>query len=84
MTWLRLSDASVVWALEAARIWIIVFGCAAGGWAIGFAMGYRRGIRDGITGDISTGVCEDSDQPSPPDRCNTWTPYGTDAFLTPL
>jgi len=52
MTWLRLSDASLVWALEVARIWIIVFACAAGGWAIGFAMGYRRGVNDAIIGSI--------------------------------
>jgi hypothetical protein len=52
MTWLRLSDASMVWALEAARIWLVVFGCAAGGWAIGFAMGYRRGVNDALIGSI--------------------------------
>jgi hypothetical protein len=52
MIWLGLIDASTAWALEAARIWLVVFGCAAGGWAIGFAMGYRRGIRDAVTDNI--------------------------------
>lgn len=52
MTWLRLTDTSVVWALEAVRIWLVVFGCAAGGWAIGFAMGYRRGVNDALIGGI--------------------------------
>jgi len=52
MTWLRLSDASVAWALEAAWIWLIVFGCALGGWALGFGMGYRRGVNDAIIGSI--------------------------------
>ena len=52
MIWLRLSDASVVWALEAARIWLVIFGCAASGWEIGFGMGYRRAVRDADTDDI--------------------------------
>jgi len=43
MTWLHVADASTAWALEAARICIIILGCAAAGWAIGFGMGYRRG-----------------------------------------
>jgi hypothetical protein len=42
----------MVWAFEAARIWIIVFGCALGGWALGFGMGYRRGVNDAIIGSI--------------------------------
>ena len=46
----RSADASLVWALEVARIWLIVFGCAAAGWAAGFGMGYRRGVNDAITG----------------------------------
>ena len=43
MTWLSLAVASMVRALEAARICLIFFGCALVGWALGFAMGYRRG-----------------------------------------
>jgi len=42
----------LAWTLEAVRIWLVVFGCAAGGWAIGFAMGYRRGVNDAICDDI--------------------------------
>ena len=38
----RSADASMVWALEVARIWLIVFGCAAAAWAVGFGIGYRR------------------------------------------
>ena len=49
---LRHSDASVAWALEAARIWLIVFGCAVAAWVVGFGMGYRRGVNDAMTGDI--------------------------------
>jgi hypothetical protein len=45
---LRHSDASVAWALEAARIWLIVFGCAVAAWVVGFGMGYRRGVNDAI------------------------------------
>jgi hypothetical protein len=53
MTWsLRLADASMVWALEVARVGLVVFGSAMGGWAIGFGMGYRRGVRGGMTGHI--------------------------------
>jgi hypothetical protein len=52
MTWLCLSDTSLAWTLEAARIGLVVFGCAAGGWAIGFAMGYRRGVNDAIGGAL--------------------------------
>lgn len=52
MIWLRVADASTAWALEAARIWFIIFGCAAAAWAIGFGMGYRRGVRDAIADDI--------------------------------
>lgn len=50
MTWLRLGDASVVWAIEAARVCLIIFSCAAAGWAVGFGMGYRRGTEEGISG----------------------------------
>jgi hypothetical protein len=49
---LRFSDASMAWALEAARIWLLIFGCAAGGWALGFGMGYGRGVKDAAAGDI--------------------------------
>jgi hypothetical protein len=50
---LRLSDGSVVWALEAARIWLVVLGCAVGGWALGFGMGYRRGATDALIDNLS-------------------------------
>ena len=52
MTWFRSADASVVWALEAARICLVMLGCAVAGWAVGFGMGYRRGVNDAMTGDI--------------------------------
>ena len=53
MIWiLNFSDASMAWVLEAARIWVLIFGCAAGGWALGFGMGYCRGVRDAVTDDI--------------------------------
>jgi hypothetical protein len=52
MTWLHVADASTAWALEAARICIIILGCAAAGWSIGFGMGYGRGVRDAIADDI--------------------------------
>jgi predicted naringenin-chalcone synthase len=53
MIWvLHFSDASMAWVLEAARIWVLIFGCAAGGWALGFGMGYCRGVRDAVTDDI--------------------------------
>jgi hypothetical protein len=45
MSWFRL-----VWALEVARVWLVVFGCAAAGWAVGFGMRYRRGVNGAITG----------------------------------
>ena len=50
MTWFRSADASMVWALDVARVWLVVFACAAAGWAAGFGMGYRRGVNDAITG----------------------------------
>ena len=50
MTWFRSADASMVWALEVARICLAIFGYAAAGWAVGFGMGYRRGVNDAITG----------------------------------
>jgi hypothetical protein len=46
----RSADPSMVWALEVARIWLIVFGCAAAAWAVGFGIGYRRGVNDAING----------------------------------
>ena len=53
MIWiLRFSDGSWAWALEIVRIWLLIFGCAAGGWAVGFGMGYGRGVRDAIMEDI--------------------------------
>jgi predicted naringenin-chalcone synthase len=53
MIWiLPFSDALMAWALETARIWVLIFGCAGGGWALGFGMGYCRGVRDTVTDDI--------------------------------
>jgi hypothetical protein len=52
MSWLRSADASMVWTLEVARIYLAVLGRAAAGWAVGFGMGYRRGVNDAMTGDI--------------------------------
>jgi hypothetical protein len=52
MTWFRSADASMVWALELARICLAIFGLAAAGWAVGFGMGYRRGVNHAMTGDI--------------------------------
>ena len=52
MTWLRSADASMVWVIEAARICLLVFGCAAAGWALGFGMGYRRGVNDAIVSEV--------------------------------
>ena len=42
----------MAWALEAARICLLIFGCAAGGWALGFGMGYGSGVKDAAAGDI--------------------------------
>jgi hypothetical protein len=53
MTWFRSADASMVWALEVARICLAVFGGVAAGWAVGFGMGYRRGVNDAIAHDIA-------------------------------
>ena len=52
MIWLRLSSAPLAWALEAARISLVLFGCGASGWALGFGMGYRRGVKDITNGTI--------------------------------
>ena len=53
MIWfLRFSDASIVWALETARIWLGIFGYMAAAWAVGFGMGYRRGVHDAMTDNI--------------------------------
>ena len=53
MTWFRSADASLVWALEVARICFAIFGCAAAGWTVGFGMGYRRGVNDAIAHDVA-------------------------------
>jgi hypothetical protein len=53
MTWFRSADASMIWALEVARICLAIFGSVAAGWAVGFGMGYRRGVNDAIANDIS-------------------------------
>jgi len=50
---LRLADASMAWAIEAARLCFLIFGCAAAGWAVGFGMGYRRGVNDAVAHDIA-------------------------------
>ena len=42
MTWFRSADASMVWALEVARICLATFGYAAAGWAVGFGRDHRR------------------------------------------
>ena len=42
----------MAWALEAARICLLIFGCAAGGWALGFGMGYGRGVKEAVPDDI--------------------------------
>jgi predicted naringenin-chalcone synthase len=44
----------MAWVLDAVRIWVLIFGCAAGGWALGFGMGYCRGVRDAVMDDIVT------------------------------
>ena len=43
---------AVAWALEAARVCLVIFGPVVGCWTIGFGMGYRRGIRDAATGRV--------------------------------
>lgn len=52
MSWLRSADAAMVLALEAARICLVILGCAGAGWALGFGMGYRRGATDAVAGEI--------------------------------
>jgi hypothetical protein len=52
MTWLRLADASMAWTLEAARIWLVVFGCTVAAWVIGYGMGSRRGVANAIADGI--------------------------------
>jgi hypothetical protein len=52
MTLLRFADASTVWAIEIARIVLLILGCTAAGWIVGFAMGYRRGATEGIAGRV--------------------------------
>ena len=46
----------MVCAIEAARVCLLVFGCAAAGWAVGFGMGYRRGVNDALALDIACAV----------------------------
>jgi hypothetical protein len=43
----------MVWVIEAARVCLLIFGCAAAAWAVGFGMGYRRGVNDAIANDIA-------------------------------
>jgi len=57
MTFLRLSSAPLAWALEAARISLVLFGCGASGWALGFGMGYRRGVDNAATHDGIKATC---------------------------
>jgi hypothetical protein len=52
MTWFRSADASMLWALEVARICLAIFGYSAAGWVVGFGMGYRRGVHDAMTDNI--------------------------------
>ena len=52
MTWLRTADPTLFLAFEATRICLLIFGCAAAGWALGFGMGYRRGANDAIAEEI--------------------------------
>ena len=49
MTLLNLSSAPLEWALEAARSFFVLCGCAVCGWALGFRMGYRSGADDVAT-----------------------------------
>ena len=53
MTWFRSADASMVWALEVARICLTIFGGVGAGWAVGFGMGYRRGVNDALAHDVA-------------------------------
>jgi hypothetical protein len=52
MTWFRSGDTSMVWALEAVRVWLAIYGGAPGRLGVGFGMGYRRGVNDAKLGDI--------------------------------
>ena len=51
MSWLRLADASMVWALELARIYLAVLAVQrqAGPRGLGWD---TRGVNDAVTGDI--------------------------------
>ena len=42
----------MVWALEAARIWLAIFGCAPGRLGRGVRDGIPQGVNDAKTGDI--------------------------------
>jgi hypothetical protein len=42
----------MVLAIEFARICLVLFGCATGGWAIGFGMGYTRGVNGADGADL--------------------------------
>jgi len=53
VTWFRSADASMVWAIEAARVYLLIFASAVAAWAVGFGMGYRRGLNDAIAHDIA-------------------------------
>ena len=52
MTWFRFGDASIVGALEAARIWLAILVARPAGWAVGFGMGYRNCVNDAKLGNI--------------------------------
>lgn len=53
MTWLRSADPSMVWVVEALRVCLVVFACAAAGWVVGLGMGYRRGATDALRREIA-------------------------------
>ena len=52
MTWFRFGDASMVGALEAARIWLAIVGCAPGRLGRGVRDGIPQGVNDAKLGDI--------------------------------
>jgi hypothetical protein len=42
----------LAWALEAAWIFAVIFGCGASGWALGFGMGDDATTDNGIGADL--------------------------------
>jgi hypothetical protein len=43
----------MVWVVEALRVCLVVFACAAAGWVVGLGMGYRRGATDALRREIA-------------------------------